>query len=92
MPVDRELAYESLKWVDQKAYRAYMRLRYREIKEEELQRDSASYQKLQLLAQTLEVVDSLEQRGLIEVLNDYENERILVRPNQYKRDESGFVV
>jgi len=30
MPVDRELAYECLKWVDPKAYRAYLRLRYRE--------------------------------------------------------------
>jgi len=98
MPVDRELAYECLKWIDPKVYRAYIRLRYREITDEEFQRDSVSYYKLRFIAHTLDVVDSLEQKGLIEVFNDYENERILVRlnqSNQYqpnKRDESGFVV
>jgi len=39
MPVDRELAYEGLKWVDPKVYRAYLRLRYREITDEEFQKD-----------------------------------------------------
>ena len=94
MPVDRELAYESLKWIDPKVYRAYMRLKYREITDEEFQRDSISYNKLRFVAQTLDVVDSLEQRGLIEIFNDYENERVLVKLNQYnpKRGESGFVV
>jgi len=94
MPVDRELAYECLKWVDPKAYRAYLRLRYREITDEEFQRDSISYYKLHFIAQTLDVVDSLEQRGVIEIFNDYDNERILVRVNQYspKREEHGFVV
>jgi hypothetical protein len=94
MPVDRELAYECLKWVDPKVYRAYLRLRYREITDEEFQRDSVSFYKLRFIAQTLDVVDSLEERGLIEVFNDYENERILVKLNQYntKRDEYGFVV
>jgi hypothetical protein len=94
MPVDRELAYECLKWVDPKAYRAYLRLRYREITDEEFQRDNVSYYKLRFIAQTLDVVDSLEERGLIEISNDYDNERILVRLNQYnsKRDEYGFIV
>jgi len=97
MPVDRELAYECLKWVDPKVYRAYMRLKYRELTDEEFQKDSISYSKLRFIVQTLDVVDSLEQKGLLEIFNDYENERILVRfnqSNQYspKRDESGFVV
>ena len=95
MPVDRELAYESLKWIDPKVYRAYLRLKYREITDEEFQKDRISFYQLRIIAQTLDVVDSLEQRGLVEIINDYENERILVRKNQYqpnKRDESGFVV
>lgn len=95
MPVDRELAYESLKWIDPKVYRAYLRLKYREITDEEFQKDRISFYKLRLIAKTLDIVDELEQRGLVEIVNDYENERVLVRRNQYqpnKRDESGFVV
>ena len=94
MPVDRDLAYESMKWIDPKVYRAYLRLKYREITDEEFQKDRISFYKLRIIAQTLDVVDSLEQRGLIEIINDYENERILVRRNQYnpKRDESGSTV
>jgi len=95
MPVDRELAYECLKWVDPKVYRAYMRLKYKEITDEEFKRDSVSYYKLRLVAQTLDVVDSLEQKGLLEIFNDYENERILVRLNQYnpnKPSKNDFVV
>ena len=84
MPVDRELAYESLKWIDPKVYRAYLRLKYREVTDEEIQKDRTSFYKLRIIAQTLDVVDSLEQRGVIEIINDYENERILVRKNQYQ--------
>jgi len=91
MPVDRELAYESLKWIDPTVYRAYLRLKYREITDEQFQKDRISFYKLRIIAQTFDVLDSLEQRGLIEVINDYENEQILVRKNQYnKRDEHGY--
>lgn len=94
MPVDRELAYESLKWIDPKIYRAYLRLKYREITDEEFQKDSVSFYKLRIIAQTFDVLDLMELRGLIEILNDYENERILVRKNQYNPncDEDGPVV
>jgi len=94
MPVDRELAYESLKWIDPEVYRAYLRLKYREITEEDFQRDRISFYKLRLVAQTLDAIDSLEHRGLVEIYNDYDNERILVKLNQYnpRRDEPGFVV
>jgi len=94
MPVDRELAYESLKWIDPKVYRAYMRLKYREITDEEFQKDGISFYKLRLAAQTFDVLDSLEQRGIVEIVNDYENEQIRVKMNQYnnKRDERGAVV
>jgi len=46
MPVDREPVYESLKWIDSKVYRAHLRLKYREITDEEFQRDSVSFYKL----------------------------------------------
>lgn len=95
MLVDRELAYESLKWIDPKVYRAYLRLKYRGVTDEEFQKDRISFYKLRIIAQTLDAVDSLEQRGLIEIINDYKNERILVGKNEYqpnKRNESDFVV
>jgi len=50
MPVDRELAYECLKWVDPKVYRAYIRLKYREITDEEFQNDKESFYKLRFIA------------------------------------------
>jgi hypothetical protein len=93
MPVDKELAYESLKWVDPKTYRAYLRIKYREISDEEFKRDITSFYKLWYVASTLEVVDSLEQRGFLEVFNDYENERVLVRVKQnQKGGEHAFIV
>jgi hypothetical protein len=93
MPVDKELAYESLKWVDPKTYRAYLRIKYREISDEEFKRDIASFYKLWYVANTLEVLDSLEQRGFLEVFNDYDNERVLVKiKHNQKSEEHAFIV
>jgi len=54
MPVDRELAYESLKWIDPTVYRAYLRLKYREITDEEFQRDSVSFYKLRIIVHPMQ--------------------------------------
>lgn len=41
-----------------------------------------------------DALDKLEERGFIEIINDYKNEQILVKKNRYnpKRDEHGFIV
>lgn len=81
MPVDRELAYESLKWIDPKVYRLYLRLRYRGLTSGEIKQDLESFYKLKIVALLNEALDRLEARGLIKIINDYENERVLVRKN-----------
>lgn len=94
MPVDRELAYESLKWIDPKVYRMYLRLRYRGMTPEQVKKDAESYYRLKIVMLMNDALDKLEERGLVEIINDYENEQTLVKKNQYnpKRDERGFVV
>jgi hypothetical protein len=96
MPVDRELAYECLKWMDPKVYRAYLRLRFREITDEEFEKDKDSFYKLHLTERLLDFLDSAEQVGGLEIHNDYENERIFVSMNnQYNPhdlDESGYAI
>ena len=87
MPVDRELAYESLKWIDPKVYRMYLRLRYRGLTSEEIKQDLESFYKLKIVALLNEALDRLEARGLIEIINDYENEQILVKKNKLYFDE-----
>jgi len=86
MPVDRELAYESLKWIDPKVYRMYLRLRYRGLTEE-IKQDLESFYKLKIVTLLNEALDRLEARGLIEIINDYENEQILVKKNKLYFDE-----
>jgi len=87
MPVDRELAYESLKWIDPKVYRMYLRLRYRGLTSEEIKQDLESFYKLKIVTLLNEALDRLEARGLIEIINDYENEQILVKKNKLYFDE-----
>jgi len=87
MPVDRELAYESLKWIDPKVYRMYLRLRYRGLTPAEIKQDLESFYKLKIVALLNEALDRLEARGLIEIINDYENEQILVKKNKLYFDE-----
>lgn len=94
MPIDRELAYESLKWINPKVYRMYLRLRYRGMTSEQIRKDAESFWKLKIVMLMNDTLDRLEDRGIIEIINDYENEQILVKKNQYnpKRDEHGFIV
>jgi len=63
MLVDRELAYEPLKWIDPKVYRMYLRLRYRGLTSEEIKQDLESFYKLKIIALLNEALDRLEARG-----------------------------
>jgi hypothetical protein len=60
MPVDRELAYESLEWADPQIYRAYLRMRYRNITEEEFEKDRDSLCKVYLTQKIFDSLDSAE--------------------------------
>ena len=83
MPVDRDLAYESLKWVDPKVYRIYCKLRYGGMAPREFNGDSESFRKLYLTEKLNDALDMLEAKGRIEVLNDYDNEQILFKKNRH---------
>jgi hypothetical protein len=84
MPVDRQLAYECLKWIEPQVYRAYLRLRLREITDEEFERDKDSFYKVHLTERLLDFLDSAEQIGKLEIHNDYENERVFVSLNNQR--------
>jgi len=82
MPVDRKLAYESLKWIDPQVYRMYCRLKYRGMNAEEIKNEGQTFYKLHVFELINDAIDRLEAEGYVEILNDYENEQILVRKNK----------
>jgi hypothetical protein len=89
MPVDRELSYECLKWVDPKVYKMYLNLRYRGMTREQVEKDPQSFYKLKMLTLLNDTLDELEERGVIQITNDYVNERILVKENQVDARSDG---
>jgi len=78
MPVDRELAVESLKRLDEKLYNMYQKLK---DAEEYIKNDTTTFQKLQLYLLSLDALDDLESLGIIEIINDYRNKAVFVRRN-----------
>jgi hypothetical protein len=64
MPVDRDLAYESLKWAEPKVYRLYLRLRYRAMTEEQTKQDAESFYKLWIFRFVNDALDRMEGREL----------------------------
>lgn len=76
MPVDRELAYDSLKKIDPEVYKLYVRLRDGAVSYEELERHHDTAYKLKVFLTLLDVLDDLEQRGCVAILNDYKNRRV----------------
>lgn len=82
MPVDRELAYETLKWIDPKVYRIYLRLRYRGMTTDQIKKEVDSFYKLHIFELVNDALDRMEAQGLIKILNDYKNEQILLRKTE----------
>jgi len=78
MPVDRELAIESLKRLDQKVYNMYHRMK--EL-EDYLKSDVETSQKLHIYLLSLDAMDELERQGIVEIINDYQNKAVLLRRN-----------
>lgn len=81
MPVDRKLAVESLKRLDEKLYNMYQKMK---DVEDYVKKDATTFQKLRLYLLSLDALDNLERIGVIEIINDYENKTVLVRRN-YQR-------
>jgi hypothetical protein len=78
MPVDRKLAIESLKRLDQKLYSMYQRMK---DLEDYVRNDVETFQKLHVYLLSLDAVDHLEKLGVVEIINDYENKAVLLRRN-----------
>jgi len=76
MPVDRELAIESLKKLDTKLYNMHRKLK--EV-EDYVKNDMATFQKLRIYLLSLEALDDLERIGVVEIINDYDKEAVLLR-------------
>jgi len=81
MPVDRDLAIESLKRVDVKLYNMYQRLK---DVEEYVKNDITTFQKLRIYLLSLDALDDLEKNGVVEIINDYKNKAVLLKRN-YQR-------
>ena len=78
MPVDRKLAVESLKRLDEGLYDMYRKV---QDTEDYVRRDPEAYRKLQIYLLSLDALDNLEELGVIEIINDYENCAVYVKRN-----------
>jgi len=81
MPVDRELAIESLKRLDEKLYNMYKKLK---DVEDYVINDMTTFQKLRIYLLSLDALDDLEKIGVVEIINDYEKKVVLLKRN-YQR-------
>jgi len=76
MPVDRTLAIESLKRLDEGLYNMYKKF---EDLDDYVRKDPESYKKVQLYLLSLDALDDLEEAGAIEIINDYEKNTVYVK-------------
>jgi hypothetical protein len=78
MPVDRQLAIESLKRLDNGLYEMYRKV---QDVEDYVKKDLISYQKLQLYLLSLDALDDLEDMGVVKIINDYQKKAVYVKRN-----------
>jgi hypothetical protein len=81
MPVDRELAIESLKKVDENLYKMYRKLK---DVENYVKSDITTFQKLCIYLLSLDALNDLEKSGFVEIINDYEKKAVFLKRN-YQR-------
>ncbi len=80
MPVDRRIAYESLKWMDPDVFEVYVKVRDKRLTDdEEIERSKDGIEKLWLYNNFLNALDNLESLGEIEIWNDYEHDEVRFR-------------
>jgi len=79
MPIDQDLAIETLKRKHPDVYQLYIRLRDEGMTYHEIEQDVNALQKLNLFLITWNVLDDMEQKGRIAIYNDYKNKRIVLK-------------
>lgn len=79
MPIDRELAFETLRRKHPEVYELYTKLRDKGAPYEEIENNIDVVDKLNLFLITWNVLDDMEQKGRIAIYNDYEGKRIILK-------------
>ncbi len=79
LPVDIELMFEQLKWIDPKVYRMFCRLKYKGMSGDQLKNEGRTFSNLMQAINFAYQLDVLEHSGDVEIYNDYENERVWAR-------------
>jgi len=79
VPVDIELMFESIKWIDPSVYRMFCRLKHRGMTGAQLKGEGETFSNLMCAMSSAYHLDKLESSGSIEIYNDYENEKIAIR-------------
>ena len=79
MPVDIDLMFEQIKWIDPAVYRMHCRLRHREITRAQLEGEGGTFSNFIYALSAAYKLNQMESSGVIEIYNDYENEKITVR-------------
>lgn len=76
MPVDMELAIESLKKFDKELYEMYMKIK--EVADY-VENNPYTFEKLRLYLLSLSAINDLEKIGIIEVVNDYKRRTVYIK-------------
>ena len=79
MPVDIELMFEQVKWIDPSVYRMFCRLKHRGMTGAQLRSEGETFSNLMYTLSSAYKLNDLESSGEIEIYNDYENEKVTVR-------------
>ena len=79
MPVDIELMFEQIKWIEPAVYRMHCRLKHQRITREQLESDGPTFSNLIYTLSAAHSLDQMEASGEIEIYNDYANEKVSVR-------------
>jgi len=79
VPVDIELMFEELKWIDPRVYRMFCRLKYRGMTGEQLRNEKETFSNVRYALNGAVYLNDLEASGHVDIYNDYENERVVVR-------------
>lgn len=87
MPVDRDFVFKTLRKREPDVYRMYVKCK-QGISEREIQNDLPAFYKMHLTLLSIEVLNDLERDDKAEIINDYQNQRIIVKKlckyeNQY---------
>ncbi len=78
MPVDLELAAESIRYKEPKLYKMFLKFINDGVTPEEIKDDSKTYTKLGIFLEAVRVLDGMEDMGVMSIYNDYKNKKVVV--------------